>query len=174
MDPCFLQQTHKQNHTSFNYSFQWDGQPFKIDSGFYIFFWRSSWVIIFVNVMYLIVLLRLAVRATQWNYKSTKNKNDSQRQKIVKKLLGKIPPSTSRKAGLGVGSVLENICCLRRWTWIQMSSTLIKRLCITMQAFKSGSGGEGVQRQEDPWGVLTVSLAFKVTSRFNEWPVPRE
>lgn len=28
-------------------------------------------------------------------------------------------------------------------------------------------GQRGVHRQEDPWGVLTASLAFKVTSGFS-------
>lgn len=92
--PSFLQQTHRKNHASFNYSFQWDSQPFKPDSGLYVFFWQSSWVsIFFLSMLYTYLFYwGWLWEAKQWGHNRTKNENDSQRQKIVENLLEKKNP----------------------------------------------------------------------------------
>lgn len=144
--PSFLHQTHRKSHAFFNYSFQWDSQPFKTDSGLYVFFWQSSWVSIFLSMLYTYLFYwGWLWEAKQWSHNRTKNENDSQRQKIVENLLEKKILLEIKKSWLG-GWLHCWECLLLKciWTWIQMFSTLIKKLRTTLQGFNSGVvGGEG-------------------------------
>lgn len=135
----FLQQTHRQNHASFNYSIQWDGQPFKTDSGLYVFFWQSSWVSIFFFYQCYILNCSTEVDCEKPNngaITGQRMRMTAKGRKLWKTCYEKKIPLEIKKSCLrGWLSCWECLLLKCIWTWIQMFSTLIKKAAHNLTRF---------------------------------------